>query len=132
MKISIFVLPALAFGATFGRYSNQQLDNDFLEAELQQISDMIDLEDYGATFDEIAEQEELSRSSRDLIGWNRNVNHGFEREQRMKSNRPASSQLDFILSTGNYSVEEIIQAMNRIKARQEKIRRMKMIRKLGY
>jgi len=130
MKLSIFVLPALAFGATFGRHSNQQSDNDFLEAELQQISDMIDLED-GLAFDAIAE-EELARSSRDLIGWNRNINHGFEREQRMKSVRPASKQLDFILSTGNYSVEDIIQAMNRIKARQNKIRRMQLIRNLGY
>ena len=125
----MFVLPTLAFGATFGRYSNQQFDNDFLEAELQQISDMIDLEDYGTTFDAIAEQEELSRSSRDLIGWNRNVNHGFQIRNQIK---PASKQLDFILSTGDYSVEEIMQAMNRIKARQERIRRMKMIRKLGY
>ena len=126
MKLSTLVFPALAFGITNNRRSIQDfdvVDNQFLK------------EFFDSTFDELADKESLNRSSRDPIGWNRNVNHGFEREQRLRSNRPASNrppsnELDFIINTGNYSVDDIIEAMARIRARQERIRRMKLVRKL--
>ena len=131
----MFVFPALAIGATFGRirHSNQLEEqqvaetNDFLDAELQELSNMIDFEDA------LAEQEVLTRSSRSLIGWNRNINHGHQIAKRMNSSfKPATSQLEFLLSNGNYSMDEIMQTMARIKARQDRIRRMKMARKMGY
>ena len=130
----MFVFPALALGATFGRNSFQleeqglaETNNDFLDAELQELSNMIDFEDA------LAGQEVLTRSSRDLIGWNRNINHGHQIAKRMNSSfKPATSQLEFLLSNGNYSMDEIMQTMAQIKARQDRIRRMKMARKMGY
>ena len=133
MKLSVFVFPALAFGATHGRHSNQRLvDTDgFFDAKFQERFNKIDLRDNDAAFPALTEQEELARSSRDLIGWNRYVNHGNQITRRMSSKQAASSQLEFILRTGNYPVN-IMKALAKIKAQQTRLRRMKMIQILGY
>ena len=127
----MFVFPALALARQ--PKIKVPTETDLFDAKFQQYPNMIDREDFfDAIFDTIAETTALDRSSRDLIGWNRNVNHGFEREQRMKSNRSASRQFDFILSTEQYSVQDILQAMTKIKERQDRIRRMKMVQKMVY
>ena len=106
MKLSIFVLPALALGAKFGRRSNQEI------AEIDDI-------------------EELTRSSRDLTGWNRNINHGHQLATRNRSNQTVpglASRIDFMMLQGTFTRAEFLQALAQIKKR----RRMDALRKLGY
>jgi len=118
MKLSIFVLPALAFGGNFGRRFNQQIAEIDLDATMHELSNMIDLE-------------ELARSSRDLTGWNRNINHGLQLATRNRSNQSVpglANRMNFMIRQGMFSREEFIQALVEIK----KQRRMDALRKLGY
>ena len=135
MKLSIFVLPALAFGGNFGRRFNQQIaEIDYLDATFQELSNMIDLEDAGFDLEDgefFADEEELSRSSRDLTGWNRNINHGLQLATRNRSNQSVpglANRMNFMIRQGMFSREEFIQALVEIK----KQRRMDALRKLGY
>ena len=135
MKLSIFVLPVLALGTNSRRRSNQEIAaTDFLDATIQKLSNMIDLEDAGFDLKDVefcANKEELARSSRDLTGWNRNINHGHQLATRNRSNQSVpglSSRLDFMMHQGKITTEEFFQALAQIKKR----RRMDALRKLGY
>ena len=135
MKLSIFVLPALALGANFGRRSNQEIaEIDYLDATIQELSNMIDLEDAGFDLDDpafFADEEELARSSRDLTGWNRNINHGLQLATRNRSNQSVpglANRMDFMMRQGKFTREEFFRALAQIKKR----RRMDALRKLGY
>ena len=143
MKLSMIFFPALAFGANFGRRSDQEIAGmDYLDATIQELSNMIDLEEAGFDFDDAAfdtfdaidadeEFEELSRSSRDLLGYNRNMNHAHQLATRNRVNERVpglGARMDYMRRKGRLTKAEYFRVMAQIKIRM----RMNALRKLGY
>ena len=143
MKLSMIFFPALAFGANFGRRSDQEIAGmDYLDATIQELSNMIDLEEAGFDFDDAAfdtfdaidadeEFEELSRSSRDLLGYNRNMNHAHQLATRNRVNERVpglGARMDYMRRQGRLTKAEYLRVMAQIKMRM----RMNALRKLGY
>ena len=135
--------PALAFGANFGRRSDQEIAGmDYLDATIQELSNMIDLEEAGFDFDDAAfdtfdaidadeEFEELARSSRDLLGYNRNMNHAHQLATRNRVNERVpglGARMDYMRRQGRLTKAEYLRVMAQIKMRM----RMNALRKLGY
>ena len=142
MKISMIFFPALAFGANFGRRSDQEIAGmDYLDATIQELSNMIDLEEAGFDFDDAAfdtfeafdadGEEELARSSRDLLGYNRNMNHAHQLATRNRVNERVpglGARMDYMRRQGKLTKTEYLRVMAQIKMRM----RMNALRKLGY
>ena len=143
MKLSMIFFPALAFGANFGRRSDQEIAGmDYLDATIQELSNMIDLEEAGFDFDDAAfdtfdaidadeEFEELARSSRDLLGYNRNMNHAHQLATRNRVNERVpglGARMDYMRRQGRLTKAEYLRVMAQIKMRM----RMDALRKLGY
>ena len=143
MKLSMIFFPALAFGANFGRRSDQEIAGmDYLDATIQELSNMIDLEEAGFDFDDAAfdtfdaidadeEFEELARSSRDLLGYNRNMNHAHQLATRNRVNERVpglGARMDYMRRQGSLTKTEYL----RIKAQIRIQMRMNALRKLGY
>ena len=143
MKLSMIFFPALAFGANFGRRSDQEIAGmDYLDATIQELSNMIDLEEAGFDFDDAAfdtfdaidadeKFEELSRSSRDLLGYNRNMNHAHQLATRNRVNERVpglGARMDYMRRQGRLTKAEYLRVMAQIKMRM----RMNALRKLGY
>ena len=143
MKLSMIFFPALAFGANFGRRSDQEIAGmDYLDATIQELSNMIDLEEAGFDFDDAAfdtfdaidadeEFEELARSSRDLLGYNRNMNHAHQLATRNRVNERVpglGARMDYMRRQGRLTKAEYLRVMAQIKIRM----RMNALRKLGY
>ena len=143
MKLSMIFFPALAFGANFGRRSDQEIAGmDYLDATIQELSNMIDLEEAGFDFDDAAfdtfdaidadeEFEELARSSRDLLGYNRNMNHAHQLATRNRVNERVpglGARMDYMRRQGRLTKAEYLRVMAQIKMRM----RMNALRKLGY
>ena len=142
MKISMIFFPALAFGANFGRRSDQEIAGmDYLDATIQELSNMIDLEEAGFDFDDAAfdtfeafdadGEEELARSSRDLLGYNRNMNHAHQLATRNRVNERVpglGARMDYMRRQGRLTKAEYLRVMAQIKMRM----RMNALRKLGY
>ena len=134
--------PALAFGANFGRRSDQEIAGmDYLDATIQELSNMIDLEEAGFDFDDAAfdtfeafdadGEEELARSSRDLLGYNRNMNHAHQLATRNRVNERVpglGARMDYMRRQGRLTKAEYLRVMAQIKMRM----RMNALRKLGY
>ena len=128
MKLSICILPiAFATIALASQFELRLASGHFHDGELDQI------------FDNLAEQEKLVRSSRDLTWWNRYINHvhSVHPVNRRVTKTPSDgvNHLYRYLKKGNYSpkqIKEIIIAFNRLKAKQEKIRRQRMLKIMGY
>ena len=142
MKLSMIFFPALAFGANFGRRSDQEIAGmDYLDATIQELSNMIDLEEAGFDFDDAAfdtfeafdadGEEELARSSRDLLGYNRNMNHAHQLATRNRVNERVpglGARMDYMRRQGRLTKAEYLRVMAQIKMRM----RMNALRKLGY
>ena len=134
--------PALAFGANFYRRSDQEIAGmDYLDATIQELSNMIDLEEAGFDFDDAAfdtfeafdadGEEELARSSRDLLGYNRNMNHAHQLATRNRVNERVpglGARMDYMRRQGRLTKAEYLRVMAQIKMRM----RMNALRKLGY
>ena len=134
--------PALAFGANFDRRSDQEIAGmDYLDATIQELSNMIDLEEAGFDFDDAAfdtfeafdadGEEELARSSRDLLGYNRNINHAHQLATRNRVNERVpglGARMDYMRRQGRLTKAEYLRVMAQIKMRM----RMNALRKLGY
>ena len=134
--------PALAFGVNFGRRSDQEIAGmDYLDATIQELSNMIDLEEAGFDFDDAAfdtfeafdadGEEELARSSRDLLGYNRNINHAHQLATRNRVNERVpglGARMDYMRRQGKLTKTEYLRVMAQIKMRM----RMNALRKLGY
>ena len=99
---------------------------------------MIDLEDAGFDFDDAAldtfsaiDSDELSRSSRDLLGYNRIINHAHQLATRNRVNERVpglGARMDYMRRAGRLTKAEYL----RVKAQINIIKRMKTLRKLGY
>ena len=133
--------PALAFGANFGRRSDQEIAGmDYLDATIQELSNMIDLEEAGFDFDDAAFdtfdadeelREELARSSRDLLGYNRNMNHVHQLATRNRVNERVQglgARMDYMRRQGRLTKAEYLRAMAIIKMQM----RRNALKKLGY
>ena len=142
MKLSMIFFPALAFGANFGRRSDQEIAGmDYLDAIIQELSNIIDLEEAGFDFDDAAfdtfeafdadGEEELARSSRDLLGYNRNMNHAHQLATRNRVNERVpglGARMDYMRRKGQLTKAEYVRVMAQIRIRM----RMNALRKLGY
>ena len=138
MKLSMIFFPALAFGANFGRRSDQEIAGmDYLDATIQELSNMIDLEEAGFDFDDAdfnaydADVQELVRSSRDLLGYNRNINHAHQLATRNRVNERVpglEARMDYMRRKGQLTKAEYVRVMAQIRIRM----RMNALRKLGY
>ena len=138
MKISMIFFPALAFGVNFGRRSDQEIAGmDYLDATIQELSNMIDLEEAGFDFDDAdfnaydADVQELVRSSRDLLGYNRNINHAHQLATRNRVNERVpglEARMDYMRRKGQLTKAEYVRVMAQIRIRM----RMNALRKLGY
>ena len=136
--------PALAFGANFYRRSDQEIAGmDYLDATIQELSNMIDLEEAGFDFDDAAFdnfdaidadeelREELARSSRDLLGYNRNMNHVHQLATRNRVNERVQglgARMDYMRRQGRLTKAEYLRAMAIIKMQM----RRNALKKLGY
>ena len=134
--------PALAFGANFGRRSDQEIAGmDYLDATIQELSNMIDLEEAGFDFDDAAfdtfeafdadGEEELARSSRDLLGYNRNMNHAHQLATRNRVNERVpglGARMDYMRRQGRLTKAEYLRAKAIIKMQM----RRNALKKLGY
>ena len=138
MKISMIFFPALAFGVNFGRRSDQEIAGmDYLDATIRELSNMIDLEEAGFDFDDAdfnaydADVQELVRSSRDLLGYNRNINHAHQLATRNRVNERVpglEARMDYMRRKGQLTKAEYVRVMAQIRIRM----RMNALRKLGY
>ena len=138
MKLSMIFFPALAFGANFGRRSDQEIAGmDYLDATIQELSNMIDLEEAGFDFDDAAfdvynaDEQELARSSRDLLGYNRNINHAHQLATRNRVNEPVpglGARMDFMRRQGRLTKAEYLRVMAEMRLRM----RMNALKILGY
>ena len=138
MKIAMTLFPTLAFGVNFGRRSNQEVAQiNFLDAAIQELSGMIYHVDAGFDFDDAAfdaynaDEQELARSSRDLLGYNRNINHAHQLATRNRVNEPVpglGARMDYMRRKGRLTKAEYLRVMAQIKIRM----RMNALRKLGY
>ena len=136
--------PALAFGANFDRRSDQEIAGmDYLDATIQELSNMIDLEEAGFDFDDAAFdtfeafdadeelREELARSSRDLLGYNRNMNHVHQLAIRNRVNERVQglgARMDYMRRQGRLTKGEYLRVMAIIKIQM----RRNALEKLGY
>ena len=138
MKLSMIFFPALAFGANFGRRSDQEIAGmDYLDATIQELSNMIDLEEAGFDFDDAAfdaydaDEHILARSSRDLLGYNRNINHAHQLATRNRINEPVpglGARMDFMRRQGRLTKAEYLRVMAEMRLRM----RMNALKILGY
>ena len=139
MKLSIIFLPSLAIGVNIGRRSDQEIAGmDYFDATFQELSSMIDFEDAGFDFDDATLDtfdavgaDELSRSSRDLLGYNRNINHAHQLAIRNRVNERVpglGARMDYMIRVGRLTKAEYLRVMAQIKI----IKRMNTLRKLGY
>ena len=135
MKLSMIFFPAFALGVNFGRRSGQEVARiNFLDAAIQELSGLVDA---GFDFDDAAfdaynaDEQELARSSRDLLGYNRNINHAHQLATRNRVNQPVpglGARMDYMRRKGRLTKAEYLRVMAQIKIRM----RMNALRKLGY
>ena len=138
MKLSLIFFPAFALGVNFSRRSDQEVARiNFLDAAIQELTDMIDLVDAGFDFDDAdfnaydADVQELVRSSRDLLGYNRNINHAHQLATRNPVNKRVpglGARMDYMRRKGQLTKAEYVRVMAQIRIRM----RMNALRKLGY
>ena len=139
MKLSMIFFPALALGINLSRGFDQEIAGmDYLDATFQELSSMIDLEDAGFDFDDAAldtfdaiDTDELSRSSRDLLGYNRIINHAHQLATRNRVNERVpglGARMDYMIRVGRLTKAEYLRVMAQINI----IKRMNTLRKLGY
>ena len=135
MKLSMIFFPAFALGVNFGRRSDQEFARiNFLDGAIQELSDMINLVDAGFDFDDASfdtDEHILARSSRDLLGYNRNINHAHQLATRNRVNEPVpglGARMDYMRRKGRLTKAEYFRVMAQIKIRM----RMNALRKLGY
>ena len=80
----------------------------------------------------------LSRSSRDLIGWNRQFNAANQPKWTNPNSRKISTnqQLKFLIQSGKFETKEellaVIRKFKQHQIREQQARRQKMLKKLGY
>ena len=115
---------------TVARYYQGSMDRLTLSqidagiSELSEINEMLDIE--------------LSRSSRDLIGWNRQFNAANQPKWTNPNSRKISTnqQLKFLIQSGKFETKEellaVIRKFKQHQIREQQARRQKMLKKLGY
>ena len=138
MKLSMIFFPAFALGVNFGRRSDQEDARiNFLDGAIQELSEMIDLVDAGFHFDDAAfdaydaDEHILARSSRDLLGYNRNINHAHQLATRNRVNEPVpglGARMDFMRRQGRLTKAEYLRVMAEMRLRM----RMNALKILGY
>ena len=138
MKFSMIFFPAFALGVNFGRRSDQEVSRiNFLDAAIQELKGMIDLVDAGFDFDDAdfnaydADEQKLVRSSRDLLGYNRNINHAHQLATRNRVNKRVpglEARMDYMRRKGQLTKAEYVRVMAQIRIRM----RMNALRILEY
>ena len=128
MKLFAIAFPALALGANIGR-GNFGIYDDMTDDGLQEMLDMADYEarmNFIAALDDSMgdDDQELMRSSRDLISWNRYRNTGRQ-GGRYFAKRSMANSIDRAAAYLNPDVAAIVAEVQK---RLEQARRAKMIR----